>query len=428
MRGTVAAIKEANPFPKKQHMAIQQLKCDLQKEGKSILDQIQAAGRDATEKEKVALDNIEAEIDKCNDEISARDAYWQDQIEQLNNLEGGGAQSDNQVWKDEEGNRIHVLAPGQKLANLPENARQRNHGGLGGAPSVNFGDVVRGMVTGHWDESIQAADHTIGRDGSGGYLVGSSVASEVIDLARNQSVLMRAGARTMQMRTGEVRMMRITKDPEVQWVGEAKKIPMTESAFGLITLRARKMGTLVSLSREMIEDAPNAQEIINRQFSAQIALEIDRAGLLGSGKGEEPRGIFAHPDVQETDVSATLDYDVLLDAMQKIEDKNGNPAAAIYSPKSKNTLAKLKSNEGNYLAPPVDITDRINRLVTKQIGDDQVTVGDFSQVMFGIRGGIRIESSIHPGFDTDTVHIRAMWRGDIQFALPNHIVRLINIS
>lgn len=427
MSKTTAEVLEEAADSRVTHARIKMLlnhQAELKNEGKNILKQVNSGEGQASEKQEARLSAIEKDLEHCTAEINN---YYNEKTDQRNSVPGVG-ERDSQVWQDEEGQRIHVLAPDQKLANLPENSGRGFAGGLSRAPEIKVGDVVRGMVTGHWPESIQAADHTIGRDGSGGYLVGSSVASEVIDLARNQSVLMRAGARTMQMRTGEVRMMRVTKDPEVQWVGEAKKIPMTESAFGIITLRARKMGTLVSLSREMIEDAPNAQDLINRQFAAQIALEIDRAGLLGSGKGEEPRGIFAHPDVQETDVSATLDYDVILDAMQKVEDKNGEPAAAIYSPKSKNTLAKLKSTEGNYLAPPVDITDRINRLVTKQIGDGQVAVGDFSQVMFGIRGGIRIESSIHPGFDTDTVHIRAMWRGDIQFALPNHIVRLINIS
>ena len=65
---------------------------------------------------------------------------------------------------------------------------------------LSVGRLVAGMITGRWANS-EREQRTMGTTGgaSGGFLVPTPVAANVIDLARNSSVLIRAGAGTIPM-------------------------------------------------------------------------------------------------------------------------------------------------------------------------------------------------------------------------------------
>lgn len=408
---------------------------DLKADGQNLLDRAKKEGRELTEKEDARLQELETELAEANKAVEDTEAHLEreramgDPAAAFGLKPSGSAQAS--PWRDLEGNPIAVLSADETVTahacaagGIPPRANQ----------DIGAGEFLRGLVTGHWpaDFDMQAG-LAGGSDTSGGYLLNPRMSSQVIDLARNQSVLMRAGAQTVPMRTAELSMVKVTKDPSVSWTGENEPFEISESTFGRLTFRARKMGTIVKLSQELVEDAPNAAQIIESQLAAQLALEMDRAGLLGAAKGAEPRGLFEHPDVQEMDATghtpSAIDYDHFLDALKLVEDVNGSANAMIYAPSTKNALAKLKDSEGNYLSPPEDVRE-LRRLVTKQLGDSQATVGDFTQVMFGVRIGIQIETSRIAGsaYQDDQIWIRARWRGDVQLARPDHLVRIIGIG
>ena len=240
---------------------------------------------------------------------------------------------------------------------------------------------------------------------------------------------MLAGAVTVLMDSSELAIVRVLTDPSVGFVGENADIPLTEPSFGRVTFRARKLAARVAISVELVQDAPNAAEEVRAQLGKVLGLALDLAALSGTGDGEEIVGIFSHDDVQEMAAVGCITHDDLLDAVQLVEDQNGVALAYLIPPSVKNTLSKIKDSAGNYLIVPAGVTE-LNRFVTKQLTDAQSCVGDFSQVMFGVRQDIAIEISTQgaDAWKTDTVEIKVRWRGDMQLAQAKHLVRLIGIT
>ena len=68
--------------------------------------------------------------------------------------------------------------------------------------------------------------------------------------------------------------------------------------------------------------------------------------------------------------------------------------------------------------------------MSKQLADSQACLGDFTQILFGVREAVQVEVSSE-GADTwekDQVEIKIRWRGDVQLAQAAHLVRLIGIT
>ena len=105
-----------------------------------------------------------------------------------------------------------------------------------------------------------------------------------------------------------------------------------------------------------MEDAPNASAAITDALAAGLALELVRAGLLGSGAGSEPTGIFIAAGVQSismgTNGAALINFSQLSQAVQKVGDANSTPAAAIYAPRTAGVLDRLADTTGQPIVPP----------------------------------------------------------------------------
>lgn len=300
--------------------------------------------------------------------------------------------------------------------------------------TATAGEAVAGILSGSWDAKMQSA--LAGGSGpSGGYLLTSEVSSQIFDLARDESVIFRAGARTIPMTTSELTLAGIAEDPTPEWRGENALIPISSVAFTAIKLRARTFAVIVPISRELVADAPNAAAEINRLLAVAAAQEIDRAALLGTGDGEEPLGILNYLGVTENEVGGAVDYDDFLDSIAAIESVNGEANAAIYSPATKLALAKLKTQDGvnGYLEPPISFRE-LAKFVTNKMTDSTAIVGDFSKLIVGVRDRVEIvateaaNTTTGQGFERNQILVRMIWRGDVAVTQPTHFEKLTGIS
>ena len=329
-------------------------------------------------------------------------------------------------WQDQAGNAVTVLRGDESLSkrliesgDIPLEQR-----------GLDIGQAVVSLITGRWppDGILQRAMGG-GQDAAGGYHLTPVLSSEIIDLARSKSILMAAGAQVVMMSGSELALVKVLTDPVVGFVGENADIPLVEPTFGRVTFRARKLAARVAISIELVQDAPNAAEEVRAQLGKVLGLALDLAALKGTGAGEEITGIFSHPDVQEIGSVGSPTFDHILDAVELIENENGSPAAYLITPDTKNTLSKIKDSAGNYLTVPKGVSE-LSRFITRQLSNAEACVGDFSQVLFGIRSDIAIEISTEGGdaWKKDQVEIKIRWRGDSQLAQAKHLVRLLGIS
>lgn len=145
-----------------------------------------------------------------------------------------------------------------------------------------------------------------------------------------------------------------------------------------------------------------------------------------------------------TNGAAMTRFNELGDAVQKLHEANANlaGASAIYAPRTAGFFDDLAATDNQPLASPPSVAGR-RRLVTNQVGvaetqgtsSDATTifVGDFSQVLVGMRSELKIEVSAHAADSSNSafralqVWIRASLRADVVLAQPTHLVRIIGI-
>ena len=117
--------------------------------------------------------------------------------------------------------------------------------------------------------------------------------------------------------------------------------------FDRVTFTARTLVRLVQLSVELFEDAdPSSEGTVARSSTGQMAVELDRVALLGTGTAPEPRGVLNQTGVTLTDHgaagSAITNYDWWLDAIGAVRAAGFESNAHIQAPRSLTSLSKRK--------------------------------------------------------------------------------------
>jgi HK97 family phage major capsid protein len=349
-----------------------------------------------------------------------------------------------QLRNDDSG--IRVVKSTEKLSdyvqhNLPDGIRPEE---------LNFGRWLKGIVTGNWNGAeAERKSMAVGGDAIGGFLVPSPLSAIVIDLARNQAVVFRAGAVTIPMSSGSLDIARLTSGPTAYWKAENSAGTPTDIGTGRFTLQARTLMALVKSSVELIEDAPNAGRVIQDAISTALSLELDRAALRGIGAGNEPLGIRNWSSLGANYGAGLISsvgqvfHDDFSDAAQDIAEANGpapDALSVILSPREAGWLDRMKDGEGNPVVP-LPSWAAMRKYVTNQIpvtlgggAESEAYVGDFSQLAIGMRTQISVEVT-RVGSDSDTsafrnlqVWIRAYLRADVVLLQPTWFVVLSGIT
>jgi HK97 family phage major capsid protein len=179
--------------------------------------------------------------------------------------------------------------------------------------------------------------------------------------------------------------------------------------------------------------------VIAQSFAAQIALELDRAALRGSGTAPEPRGVLNTSGITTTTHGAngsvigsppaagTMGWEFLVQSCGAVRNSNFEPSGQILNPRTETSLAQLRDTTNQYIAPPRYL-DNIPRYPSKQI-PSTLTVGtstDCSEVytaqwnllMIGIRTDLRILPLRERFIDNGQYGFLAWMRADVQLAQP----------
>jgi HK97 family phage major capsid protein len=295
---------------------------------------------------------------------------------------------------------------------------------------------LRGMATGRWDGAIQERTLAEATIGAGGALVPSPLSARVIDLARNATRVFQAGAITVPMTSQTLSVPRLTSEGTPAWKSENANITAADLVFDRVTFTARTLVRRVDLSVELCEDAdPSAEDVIARSFAGQMAVELDRVALLGTGTAPEPRGVLNQSGVTLTAHGANgsniANFDWWLDAIGAVRAAGFEPNAHIQAPRSSTSLSKLKEATTNaYLAPPAGLlpmltTKSVPITITTGTSTDTsyVFTADWSQLMVGIRTDFTLRF-LGERFLADTLSYSfvAWLRADVQLSQPTAFV------
>jgi HK97 family phage major capsid protein len=336
----------------------------------------------------------------------------------------GNAGASNPVTPD-------ILLPNMSMADWAS-----RHGLSEGYEGRSFDAYIRGLIH---DRNYEQRAMSEGTLTAGGHVVPTPVAADVIDLARNATRVVQAGAVTVPMTSQTLKFPRLTAEGSPAWHAENAGITDADLTLDSVTFTARTLTRLVKVSVELVDDAPEQTEgLIARSFAGQIALEVDRVALRGSGTAPEPRGVLNTSGVTVTThgangatlATAGMGYDFPLDAQGVVMGNNFTPNAHIGAPRTVVGLAKLKEATTNaYLAPPAM---NLPMLPTKQVpinltvgtstDASEVYTAQWDMLMIGMRTELRILPLRERFIDNGQYGFLAWLRADIQLAQPSAFV------
>lgn len=310
------------------------------------------------------------------------------------------------------------------------------------AEPLDFGltDLIRGYAFGAQRPAEKRA-MTVGTASSGGVLVPTPLSAQVFDRLRARTVLLQAGARIVPMDATTLKIARITGDPTAAWRAEGGSISATDPVTDLVTLTARSLTAMIKVNRELLEDAPNADSVVNNVLAQAMAVAIDAAGLVGDGTPPTPQGIRGASGVTQvsmgTNGATFTAWSPVLDLVRDLEIANaGNITAMIAHPRTWRAVNGLADTTNQPLLPPTRIAN-IPRLATTSLpitetqgtSTDASTLfaGDFAEVLLGLRTDLRIQLLDQTYAENGQVAFLAWMRADWQLARPAALGRLIGI-
>ena len=312
--------------------------------------------------------------------------------------------------------------------------RSRGLAGDGdGADRLSLRKALKGIVTGQWrDAEPERRAMAEGTGAAGGFLVPTLLSGQLIDLARNQTRVLQAGARVVPMENKTVDVAKWASDAGAAWHTENAVITPTDATIAKVTLSAQALASIVVISRELLEDADNVEDELRQAFAAQFALKVDLAALYGSGTPPEPRGVKNTAAVVKTPLggangSTPTNYDFIADAIGRLADANETATGVIYSPRTARGLGKLKDTTGQPLMVPAYVsavptfsTNQVpgNLTVGTSLDTSDAFVADWRQLIVGVRTELQISVLTERYSDFGQVGILAWWRGDVVVARP----------
>jgi HK97 family phage major capsid protein len=274
-----------------------------------------------------------------------------------------------------------------------------------------FGDFLR-AVAGQKSSELALKALSVGTDSAGGYMVPSVLMPGVLDALTAASSLLQAGSRVIPVGDpgdgGKTyTMAAVNAVPTAAWRAENGSVAESDPSFRAVVATPRSLAFYFKVSRELLNDAANLERALPLIIGQAFAVEMDRAGLRGTGTAPEPRGVLNTVGIQAVTNGAngaslaTLRWANLLSAVQAILTVNGPmPTAAIMAPRSLVGFGSLVDTTNQPLALP-DLLRNLDMIATSQIPVNltvgsssdctEVYVGDFTRTAFVMRESVSIQ-------------------------------------
>jgi len=304
-----------------------------------------------------------------------------------------------------------------------------------GVESMSFGRIVKALALGD-KRGLSPLEMRVlseGTSSAGGFTVPSPLAARFFDRTRDAMVTMRAGVQTIPMDSNTLSIAKVLQPDSVSpsistaaWRVENADVEESDIALGRVQFTAKTLAVLLKCSIELADDSVNISEIIERELSQQLAQELDRVILLGSGTPPEPEGVLNQDGVNVQSLNASpSDYDFILDAIGRVWANNHEPNAYIVNSSLATAIAKFKSTADSQPLRVPEVVAALAKLRTNKIpnsnsspNDTSLYLGDWTQALLGLRTSFNIEVTRVAGdsFEKMQVWTRCFLRADVQLA------------
>ncbi|MBV1759425.1 phage major capsid protein [Gudongella sp. DL1XJH-153] len=195
----------------------------------------------------------------------------------------------------------------------------------------------------------------IGTDTEGGYLVPDEFERTLIE-ALDEENIFRKLANVISTSSGDRKIPVVASKGTASWIDEEGAIPESDDSFGQVSIGAYKLGTMIKVSEELLNDSVfNLENYIAREFARRIGNKEEDAFFTGDGSGK-PTGILAATggaQIGVTAASATaITVDEILDLFYSLKSPYRNKSVFVMNDATIKAIRKLKDGQGQYIWQP----------------------------------------------------------------------------
>ena len=217
-----------------------------------------------------------------------------------------------------------------------------------------------------WD-AMRAEIHTlevhnalsVGKDDEGGFTVPDEFERKLVQGLEENNIF-RQMAHVIRTSSG-TRKIPIANDTlEASWIDEGEEIPETTTKFAQATLNAYKMGTLIRVSNELLNDSAfDIASYIADRFGKAMGRTEEKAFIVGTGD-KQPSGLLHSTTGAQLGTTADSETAVSFDDIFKLYYSLKSPyrskAAFLCNEELLLQLMMLKDGQSNYIwHPALDI-------------------------------------------------------------------------
>lgn len=264
-------------------------------------------------------------------------------------------------------------------------------------------------------------DLTVGAPTGGGNLVATNLmADSFIDLLRNSSVAIRAGATVMNGLIGNVAIPKQTGAATAYWVAESGSPTEAQQTVGQVTMTPKTVGAFTDFSRRLIlQSSLDVENMVRRDLAQVIALAIDTAAFYGTGINNQPTGLKLQSGINLTDfVAANPTFAELVAMESEIAADNAALGAMRYlvNPAQRGnfkTTAKFGTGTEATIWEPGNTVNGYATEVSNQVTAGDVFFGNFADLLIGFWSGLDLTVDPYAGATSGTVRVIALQDTDI---------------
>lgn len=273
-----------------------------------------------------------------------------------------------------------------------------------------------------------------GVDSEGGYLVPDEFEHTLISGLEEESAI-RTLAHVFSTSNGVHKIPVVRTKGNASWIDENGSYGESDDVFGQEQIDAHKVGTIIKVSEELLNDSAfDLEQYFQAEFARRLGSKEEEAFIIGDGN-KKPTGIL-HASGAEVGVTAASDKaitaDEIIDLFYSLKAPYRQKAVWVMNDSTVRAVRKLKDGNGQYLWQPALHEGEHETLMGKKIitspyvpeigaGKKTIMFGDFSYYWIGDRQGVTFKRLNERYADMGQVGFLASHRVDGKLVLPEAV-------
>ena len=275
----------------------------------------------------------------------------------------------------------------------------------------------------------------VGTDTEGGYTVPDEFEHTLIEGLQDENI-MRGLVHIITTSSGDRRIPIVTSRGSASWIEEEAKYPESDDAFGQISLSAHKVGCMIRISEELLNDSAfDLAAYISHEFARRVGAAEEQAIIAGDGS-HKPTGLLhatLGAELGVTAASATaITADELIDLQHSLKAGYRRRASFIMNDATIKAIRKLKDGNGQFLWQPGLMYGQPDTLLNQKVytsnymplptaGNKAILYGDYSYYWLADREGRSMQRLNELYAENGQIGFRITQRLDGRLVLPEAV-------